>query len=142
MNPVNRVRVLIGGVVGGGVIFAIMGLVNHFYLGNDWMQWMSTTAAMLPHPDMQRSMLLWLAASLVEGVAGVAIYAGIRPRFGPGPKTALCAGFKVWLLAYVTQLLGSKAMGFFPSRIIWGECLGGLAAALIGVFIGAAIYKE
>ncbi len=29
------------------------------------------------------------------------LYAAIRPRFGPGPKTAICAGLTVWALSYV-----------------------------------------
>ena len=29
------------------------------------------------------------------------LYAAIRPRFGPGPKTAICAGLIVWGLSYL-----------------------------------------
>ena len=32
------------------------------------------------------------------GIWTIWLYAAIRPRYGPGPKTAAVAGFAVWLL--------------------------------------------
>src|SRR3954470_9821754 len=36
---------------------------------------------------------------IVLGIFTMWLYAGIRPRFGPGPRTAALAGFAVWILS-------------------------------------------
>lgn len=54
------------------------------------------------------------------GVATVWLYAAIRPRFGPGPKTAICAGLVVWALSYVfTAIFGGQSIGTVVVIIAW-----------------------
>ena len=142
MNQVNQGRVILGGVVGGLVIFLLMGLANHLFLDADWKSWMGTFGALLQNPSPKNSMLLWFLMSLVFGLTGAAIYAGIRPRYGAGGGTAIRAGFLLWLAGDLTQLFNGLAIGDLPRRIIAGECLAGLPALLIGTYIAAAIYKE
>jgi hypothetical protein len=142
MNQVNRGRIMIGGVVGGILIFLMMGLANHVFLNAAWMDWMSRYGAFLPHPPTRESMVLWLLQSLLVGITGTALYAGIRPRYGAGPRTALWAGFLVWVLVYLTEMLNGMALGHLSRSILAGECVSGLVSALVGVYAGAAIYKE
>jgi hypothetical protein len=42
------------------------------------------------------SFVLW---GFLVGIFAVWLYAAIRPRYGDGPKTALCAGAVVWVWA-------------------------------------------
>ena len=142
MNRVNQTRVLVGGLVGGAVIFVIMGLANHLFLQTDWNTWMGTFGALLQNPSPQHSMVLWALQSALFGVVGAAIYAGIRPRYGAGGSTAIRAGFLLWLAGDLTQMFNALAIGDLPRRVIVGECVASLPALLIGTYIAAAIYKE
>jgi hypothetical protein len=45
------------------------------------------------------ALVVWILWGFVYGILCVWLYAGIRPRFGPGPGTAAKAGFVAWLLA-------------------------------------------
>ena len=42
-----------------------------------------------------------IVMTFVLGIASVWLYAAIRPRFGPGAATAVCAGLAVWVIAHV-----------------------------------------
>jgi hypothetical protein len=44
------------------------------------------------------------------GIFAVWLYAGIRPRYGAGPKTALCAGAAVWGLGYLLASVTPPAL--------------------------------
>jgi len=142
MNQINRSRVVIGGVVAGIVLFGLMGALHHLVLMNDWMVWKATMTGGSHAPSIHRSMALWFAMSVVFGITGVWIYAGIRPRYGAGPKTALLTGFLLWLAGHLTAALNQMALGVLPPRITEISCAGALLALLISTFVGAAIYKE
>src|SRR5438309_7687380 len=104
MNQINCARVLIGGVVAGVVIFLTMGFANHVCMGPLWKAWMVTpAAAMLGHPN-KHSLILWGIGSLILGVTGTSVYAGIRPRYGAGGLTAIRAGLLMWLASYVVGM--------------------------------------
>jgi len=146
MNRINKVRVVVGGVVSGLIIFGILGFTHGRILHNDWMAWANTIGAaihgLVPGPDPSTSMKLWLVESILAGTMGVLIYAGIRPRFGAGPATALKAGVILWLTCYLTAFFSGLAMGVEPHRIMHVGVIAEFVAALLGTFVGAAIYKE
>ena len=135
-------RVVVGGIAGGIVVFLLMGAANHLFLGQYWKNWMAAMGPMLHFAGPRRSLALWLGQSLVTGLGGTAVYAGIRPRYGAGSMTALWAGFLVWFVADLGQMLNALAIGDLPRHIIAGECLAGFVATLAGTWVGAAIYKE
>jgi putative Ca2+/H+ antiporter (TMEM165/GDT1 family) len=71
-------------------------------------------------------------------IATVWLYAAIRPRFGPGPKTAICAGLVVWALSYVfPAILGDQSMGAVVVIIAWTG-----VEMLIASSVGGYLYHE
>ena len=141
MTRINTGRLVIGGVVAGVVLFFLLGVLHGKLLNADWMAWQQTAGAFF-HTSSHESMKLWFAMSLVAGMTGVWMYAGIRPRYGAGPKTALLAGFMLWLACYVTAALNSLALGILPHHIIKVALVGEFIAVMISTYLGAAIYKE
>jgi hypothetical protein len=74
-------------------------------------------------------------------IATVWIYAAIRPRFGPGPKTAVYAAIASWVV-------GTSVAGFFWALHIFGThvfvATGGveLVNAIVSTLVGAWLYTE
>ena len=72
------------------------------------------------------------------GVATVWLYAAIRPRFGPGPKTAIWAGLVVWALSYVfPAILGGESIGIVVVAIAWTG-----VEMIIASSVGGYLYHE
>ena len=72
------------------------------------------------------------------GVATVWLYAAIRPRFGPGPKTAICAGLTVWALSYVfPAIFGGASIGTVVVTIAWTG-----VEMLVASSVGGYLYHE
>ena len=72
------------------------------------------------------------------GFATVWLYAAIRPRFGPGPKTAIWAGLVVWALSYVsTAIFGGQSIGSAVVIIAWTG-----VEMLIASSVGGYLYHE
>jgi hypothetical protein len=76
------------------------------------------------------------------GLFLVWLYAAIRPRFGPGAQTAVCAGLIVWGLAYLWPNIGMVAMGMFSLGLTGIVVLWGLGEVLIAAVLGAYLYQE
>ena len=80
--------------------------------------------------------------TFILGIAIVYLYAAIRPRFGAGVKTAICAGLMAWFFVFLyTGVTVGMALrmpvGLTLKRIVWG-----LFEYPIGAIIGAWLYKE
>jgi hypothetical protein len=98
MNKINFPRVLLGGLVTGLVMNIGEFLLNDVVMGAQMKDFM----ARLRLPDPGGSFLaVAVILTLIIGVVIVWLYAAIRPRLGPGPKTAICAGVIGWMFACV-----------------------------------------
>ncbi len=141
MSKISSGRVLLGGIVAGIVINVIDFIVNVPILGA---QWKAASDKLLPTPPPgldNMSMMGWIISDLIAGLFLVWLYAGIRPRFGPGPKTALIAAVAVWLIMHVAYA-SLWFNGLFPLELVCASTLGALVAALAGGLAGGALYQE
>lgn len=139
MGKINYVRVLLGGLLAGLIINISEYILNEPILGADWQAALQARNL----PEFGSAAIAWfIVLGFVLGILGVWIYAAIRPRFNPGPKTALCAGATVWALAYAYPTVGFGVMEFFPAKIIWWGLIWGLIELLVATVAGAWLYKE
>ncbi len=142
MGHINAGRVILGGVV-AGIILYISGFIIHVaILGADWMAWAAAMGPLNHPPAEMVGMALWGVVSLINGITGVWIYAGIRPRYGAGPKTALIAGLLLWLTGWLAGSIGQFNMGNVPTNVLIVGCLAGLVAVLVAIVAGAYVYQE
>jgi hypothetical protein len=139
---VNATRVALGGAAAGVVHFAITGIVNGAILRAELQEWQRGMGGVLHPPPPAASMCLWAAMSLGYGIVGVWLYACIRTRYGAGPAAALLAGLSVWIVSKLAVGLDLIALGLVPSRIVVGQTIGGLVAVVLGVLVGAWLYRE
>jgi len=139
---INFPRVVLGGVAAGIILFVGSGIVNGAILNSDFQHWAQEMGSHI-HPLPQSiSMILWGVMCLIQGIAGIWIYAGIRPRYGAGPKTALLAGLLLWVVSTLGMALDLFALGILPNNILAGQLVGSFVAFIAGTFLGAWIYKE
>ncbi len=139
MSRVNMARVLLGGLVAGLLINIGEFLLNEVVLAEE------IRAAMvgfnLPEPD-GGAITLFLFLGFGVGLTAVWLYAAIRPRYGAGAKTALCAGSAVWFLACAYPGVAFAALGFFPVGETVFVLIWQLAEFSLGTLAGAWLYQE
>ncbi len=132
-RPMNIQRIIIGGVVAGIICFVGDGIVHGILLTSMWQQ----IAATLNLPKGDGSMVWFSLYDLVKGVASVLVYALIRPRLGPGPRTAAIAGLITWGLC-----IGLLPIHFFGRKFALLWSIYGLFPVVIGAVAGSALYRE
>lgn len=139
MGKINLSRWLLGGLVAGVLLWLLEGLASMIYM--EEMQ-----AAMIEHGlsmEMSAGVWIWsIVVSLVAGLVLVFFYAAARPRFGPGPKTAVIVAVAMFLGGYLLSLIGYHMLGLFPDTMLvkWG--LVGLVELILAALVGAWLYRE
>jgi hypothetical protein len=139
MGGINVTRWLAGGVVAGIVMWVIEGASSMLY-----MEEMQTVMEGLGL-SMQMTAGSWIMTilmSLLTGLVVVFVYAAARPRFGPGPKTAVVVAVVLFVGGMLVQLMGYGMMGLFPTRLLlfWGGI--GLVEMILVSLAGAWVYRE
>ena len=139
MAQINVKRVIMGGLLAGLVINIGETILNVPVMGQQMED--ALKGRNLP-PVGGGAIGGFVIGAFVIGVLLVWLYAAIRPRFGPGAKTAIIAGLVLWLLAYVWPSLGSGLMGFMPMKLLAVSTLWGLGEVILAALAGGAVYKE
>jgi len=83
----------------------------------------------------------WIVIDFLMGLLVIFTYASIRPRFGPGPKTAIIAG-GILFLAVTFILFGFQTIGFFPMDGFLKNTVGEAVNVAIASTAGAWAYQE
>ena len=139
MSKINVGRVLLGGLVAGLVISIGNFVINRVLLRAAMNAEFARLHVAEPGSDFIAKAVVM---TLILGIAIVYLYAAIRPRFGAGVKTAICAGLMAWFFAilYAGGVLG---MAFrMPLDLIAKRIVLGLIVYAIGAVAGAWLYKE
>jgi len=139
MGGINVVRWLAGGIAAAVVIFAVEGVSSVFYLD----QMMASLADHGLGMEMSGSAMAGtVLVSLVSGLVLIFFYAAARPRFGPGPRTAILVAVLLWLGGNLLSLIGYQMVGMYPTGmlVMWG--IVGLVEMIVAALVGGWIYKE
>jgi hypothetical protein len=96
----------------------------------------------LPPADSGIQIAVFVALTAVLGFVTIFLYALIRPRLGPGPKTAMLAGLVVWTVSYLYSAItvvtvGLHSMGLVVVIIMWSA-----VEMLIASAVGGYLYNE
>jgi hypothetical protein len=141
MAGINMGRVIGGGLVAGLVMNVIDGVTNGAILGARWELETKRLGIDMASGAQSQSLVGWLAFDFLCGITLVWLYAAIRPRYGAGAKTAVCAGLAIW---WITHLAFAAwwFTGLYSFGVIAATTLGGLVAAVAGALAGCALYRE
>jgi len=140
MGKINVGRWILGGIV-AGIVGDILDIpVDGVWLAPMWKQQLTG----LGQPMFSGSQLIWFNAfGIIIGLVTIWIYAGIRPRFGPGVKTAIYAGVAVWITGFLVPNFALMwVTRFFNGHLTGYTTLGALVECVVGAIAGAALYKE
>src|ERR1700689_274516 len=103
MGKINVTRLIVGGIVAGIAIDLLDYLVDGVWLA----PWWANGMALLGRPAFSQVQIIWFnVIGILTGLVAIWIYAAIRPRFGPGVKTAIYAGLAVWILSVLLPNAG------------------------------------
>ena len=139
---INTQKVVIGGIA-AGVVMNVIDFISYSYILGARMKAESDAFKPGMSDAMMTSsaMITNIAMDFVLGIALVWTYAAIRPRFGPGPKTAFYAAFLFWILAGIF-LSGYMHMGMMSAGLWWSFAFVGLVNFLLSAWAGAKVYSE
>lgn len=136
----NYGRVILGGLLAGLILNVGEFLFNGVIMANAMREW-AVSHNFPPEPTPT----FFVAATVLTFVLGIVLvwlYALIRPRSGPGPKTAVIAAIIMWFgiclyCGIIFGLLLDQPTNVMLMGIMW--CLGEYVIAAIA---GAWLYKE
>jgi len=140
MRKINLGRLLLGGLV-AGIVGDVLGLlVDGVLLQPFW----SDDMINLGKAEFSTTQIIeFNLFGLVFGIVSIWIYAAIRPRFGPGWKTAIYAGVAAWVIGILLPNTNFMIVaGLFSKHLALYTTLGGLVEVVVGTVAGAWLYKE
>lgn len=139
MGKINAGRVILGGLFAGLAINIGEFVLNGVVLAKDWDDAMKKLSV----PAIGgKAIAYFVVLAFLIGIVAVWLYAAIRPRFGAGVKTAICAGIIVWILSSLFTAIGQLPTEIFPTKLVLLPTLWGLFEIPIGTVAGAWLYKE
>jgi hypothetical protein len=136
MSKINWSRVLFCGLL-AGIIWIVLGSMVTALLGRDFAA-LPNNHLGTPSPGF---VLFNVGLDLLEGISVLWLYAAIRPRYGPGARTAIISAFAWWSIVS----LGDAAwcsFGLFPPRTVIPLMIGTLPALILATTAGARFYRE
>ncbi|MEO8258087.1 MAG: hypothetical protein ABI868_12145 [Acidobacteriota bacterium] len=139
MGKINLGRVLLGGLL-AGVVGNIGETILNVAVAGTAME--SALAARNLPPVAGPAIGGFVVITFLVGILTVWLYAAIRPRFGPGPGTAVIAALVVWFFAYLHQSVAMGLMGFLPASVTVLGTVWGLVEIVAAALAGAWVYKE
>ena len=126
---------IVGGLLAGVVINAGELVLHRVILQERWTAAFETLGK---HPT---GWTTFIPANFLVGVLTVWLYARLRPRFGPGPRTALRAGLAMWVIFWVIPTLALVPLELFPNQLLFLIIAGGVINAHLAALLGAWVYK-
>ena len=140
MSKINYGRVILAGLVAGLVINVVDYVVNVPILGKQWADATQALGVKVADVNVQ-SAVGWICMDFIAGLFTAWLYAAIRPRYGAGAGTGLCAGVATWFIIRVA--LGSLVWnGLYPLSLAVISTAGALVAMLAGGWVAGALYRE
>ena len=135
----NYARIVIGGLVAGLVLNIGEWILNGMLLARQMEDFFRKCGMT---PPSGSALIILVLITFLMGIFLVFVYASIRPRCGPGPKTAIAAGLIVWFCVYFYNNAVAFALGFIPTNLFLIALVWGLVEYCLAALAGAWFYRE
>ncbi len=141
MASINTGRVLLGGLVGGVVANACDFVFNNYVLKDDMTELVKRFGMDPAAMASLSAAAPWIIVDFVFGFVIIWTYAAMRPRLGPGPKTAILAGL-VPYICVTAVIYGFTSMGMMSMGSFMRGSAAALVTTILGSLAGAYFYQE
>ena len=139
MNNINFGRVILGGLVAGLIINIGEFLLNEVV----FVKQMEEMFRRLNLPRPGGSFIATaIGITFLLGIVMVWLYAMIRSRFRPGPKTAIIAAFVIWFCVYFYCGILNATLFGVPTYLMLIGFVWGIVEYILAAIAGAWLYKE
>lgn len=139
MGRIDIGRVLLGGIV-AGVIITIGEMIANMWL------FVEHNQAIMERLDVAEpggaQIAFFTVISFMVGITMIWLYAAIRPRYGPGPGTAICAALFTWALFYLFPMLMWTAVGVVSTGATVTFAIWGAVQLVVAALAGGMLYQE
>jgi len=140
MRSINWGRVIAGGLLAGIIVNISEGILNAVVLKTQNEEFMKSLGKTMPQGASV--MVVWLIWGFLFGIAAVWLYAAIRPRYAPGPGTAVKAGICAWFFSHLLCQIVFANMGLSPFSTAILPLVWTLVESIVATVLGAWVYKE
>jgi hypothetical protein len=141
MSGINAGKVLTGGLL-AGVVLNVLDFANNALIVGEDFKANNTRLGLDPAAvESTAGIATWIVVDFLLGILIVWTYAAIRPRFGPGPKTAIIAGLVAYF-AILFIMFGLAMGGLFPMALFAKMAVAGVIFNSVAGVAGAWAYKE
>lgn len=139
---INTGKVITGGLA-AGVVANIIGYLGFaMWLGPRFEAEAAAVAPSLAGRGMTSGAIATtVITQFVIGILLVWLYAAMRPRFGPGMKTATYAALAVWVCGFVFHI-DMLLMGLLTTATYTLASIVALVQVIASAGVGAMLYKE
>lgn len=141
MSAVNTGKVLVGGVL-AGLVYNAFDIVTGLVLMGDEFRANAQRLGLDPAAaESGTAMAVWITIDFLLGLLVVWTYAAIRPRFGPGPRTAVLAALVPYIA--ISLMMFGLTHGGMITMSIWIKMTAmSLISMSVGAILGAWAYHE
>lgn len=137
MGRINWRSVVLCGIV-AGLTWTVLSSIITAFVARDFVA--AVPGGRLSEPSGSLIAFLFLV-NLVMGTWAMWLYAAIRPRYGPGPKTAVVTGFSWWVISSLVDATWGS-FGFVAPKAVLAPIAASLPAIIIAAVAGAWLYRE
>jgi hypothetical protein len=138
MGKINVARVILGGLLAGLIMNISETVLNLYVIGDESEAALERLGLQFPGTNQ---ISIFVAMTFLLGIILIFVYAGLRPRFGAGAKTAVIAALIVWIVGFMPAF-ADVVLGLTPANLL---AIGGawsLVETIVAAVAGAWLYKE
>jgi hypothetical protein len=138
---INRKRLYLGGLV-GGVVWNIWSMFVYRMIGGARYTAMQDAGLFLKQPRYPGFFVQWVVLLFIMSILLAHLYAWVRPRLGPGPRTALKVGIVAGFFAGFPSNFGAATWSPIDRIFPLGWMLEMWVGSILATLVAGAIYKE
>ncbi len=140
MGTINYARVIVATLVVGIFYFIADGFIHGALLSGDYLATMTRLG--IEAEEDPTAYAYFAVFDLGKAFVAVFFYAAARPRFGPGIKTAICAGLFTWLAVEAVPAIASMPFPFFEKSHYLKLMALEIVPVTLGAILGGWLYRE
>ena len=138
MGKINVARVILGGLLAGLIMNISETVLNLYVIGDESEAALQRLGLQFPGAHQ---IGIFVAMTFVLGIILVFVYAGLRPRFGAGAKTAVIAALVLWIVSMMPAF-ADVVLGITPGNVLAIAGVWSLVEMIVAGVAGAWLYKE